>query len=311
MARRHLMFKLCVLPKIFFSLNKRANVLEQAVYKFADLFIKREIPFATIYGNHDDEGPLSRLATMSLTQALPFSLSEPGPENIDGVGNYYVEVFAPKSSKHSAMTIYFMDTHSYSPDERRFSGYDWVKPNQINWFNDTASRNRENHKSQHYSHFRMDMAFIHIPLPEYVDVANNLYYGKYVEPSTAPGFNTHLYDALVEAGIHAVSCGHDHVNEFCALRCSQAEDKGVDDCPPEMWLCHAGGSGFGGYGGWGEYHRRVRIFEMDFHQGRMQTWKRLEYGDTEARVDEQFIVDQGLVTRGDATLTRLASAPGT
>lgn len=58
-------------------------------------------------------------------------------------------------------------------------------------------------------------------------------------------------------------------------------------------MCYAGGVGFGGYAGWGGYHRRVRLFEIDTNEARITTWKRLEYGDIEARIDEQIIVDGG------------------
>ena len=58
-------------------------------------------------------------------------------------------------------------------------------------------------------------------------------------------------------------------------------------------MCYSGGVGFGGYAGYGGYHRRVRIFEIDVNEARITTWKRLEYGDIEARVDHQIIVDGG------------------
>lgn len=58
-------------------------------------------------------------------------------------------------------------------------------------------------------------------------------------------------------------------------------------------MCYGGGAGFGGYAGYGGYHRRARIFAIDTNQARIRTWKRLEYGDIEARVDEQIIVDAG------------------
>lgn len=52
----------------------------------------------------------------------------------------------------------------------------------------------------------MNMAFIHIPLPEYRD-PNNLFIGNWDEPPTAPGFNSGFKDALEEEGILFVSCG--------------------------------------------------------------------------------------------------------
>ena len=259
---------------------------QQAIYKFASLFIHRRIPFATIYGNHDDEGSLSRVAQMSLTESLPYSLSQAGPATVSGTGNYYVEILAPGTSTHSAVTIYLLDTHSYSPDERRFKGYDWLKPDQIKWFRESARKNKQKHKS--YSKIHLDMAFIHIPLPEYAD-KNNKILGNWREGVTAPGFNSHFRDALVEEGVSVVSCGHDHVNDYCAL------SQGEESKKPELWMCYAGGSGFGGYGGYGGYHRRLRVFEIDTNEAKITSWKRVEYGETEKRIDEQTLVDAGRV----------------
>jgi hypothetical protein len=143
---------------------------------------------------------------MELIQSLPYSLSEPGPSEIDGVGNYVVEVLAPVSSSHSALTLYLLDTHSYSPDEQQFRGYDWLKKSQIDWFTKTAEALKISPSHAEYTHIHMDMAFIHIPLPEYRD-KNNFIYGSWLEPPTAPGFNSGFRDALVQQGVLAVSCG--------------------------------------------------------------------------------------------------------
>lgn len=78
----------------------------------------------------------------------------------------------------------------------------------------------------------------------------------------------------------------DHANEYCALS-RQENDL------PALWMCYAGGSGFGGYGGYGGYHRRVRFFEIDVNEGRILTYKRVEYGDVKKRIDEQIIVESG------------------
>lgn len=63
---------------------------------------------------------------------------------------------------------------------------------------------------------------------------------------------------------------------------------------PALWMCYAGGVGFGGYGGYGGFVRRLRIFDFDFNEARITTWKRVEYGDEVGKkVDEQIIVDAG------------------
>ncbi|KAH8427972.1 metallophosphoesterase family protein [Aspergillus melleus] len=258
---------------------------QSALFKAAKLLVDRKIPYAAIFGNHDDEGNLKRAALMNILEDLPYSLSSAGPDEVDGVGNYIVEVLGRGKTAHSALTLYLLDTHSYSPDERQFRGYDWVKPSQIRWFKNTAQGLKAKHHE--YTHMHMDVAFIHIPLPEYRE-SQNYYRGDWSEAPTAPGFNSGLKDALEEEGILFVSAGHDHVNDYCMLNKDTNEK-------PSLWMCYGGGSGFGGYGGYGGYVRRIRFFDFDMNSGRVMTYKRLEYGQTEAKIDEMMIVDGGIV----------------
>lgn len=279
---------------------------QTAVFKFAELFIKRDIPYALIFGNHDDEGSLDRAELMSLTESLPWSLSEAGPATVDGVGNYFVEVLARGTSSHSALTLYLLDTHGYSPDEARFKGYDWLKKSQIDWLWETATSLRSSAAHREYALHHLDMAFIHIPLPEYRNTANIVPgSGTPREPPTAPGFNSGAKDVMIENNIFAVSCGHDHANDYCAIESHSDPDSLKEGEEKKkygkMWLCYAGGSGFGGYGGYGGYRRRVRVWDFDMNEGRVETWKRVEGGDKEqghGRVDVKVVVEGGRVLDG-------------
>lgn len=60
-------------------------------------------------------------------------------------------------------------------------------------------------------------------------------------------------------------------------------------------MCYGGASGFGGYAGYGGYVRRTRFFDFDMNSGRVITYKRLEYGDTDVKLDEAMIIDAGRV----------------
>lgn len=280
---------------------------QSTLFKLAAPLIARKIPYAAIFGNHDDEGSvsLSRSAQMSLLQTLPFSLSQPGPDHLSGVGNYHLEILAPSPSHHSALTLYLLDSHSLTPDERHFKGYDWLKDDQIAWFRETSQSLKKSHAK--YSHIHLDMAFIHIPLPEYGDHgksgASVVKGGDWREAVTAPKYNSGFYDALAEEGVVAVGCGHDHVNDYCSLRTHGEE--GAEETGERRlkgpWLCYAGGSGFGGYGGYGGFHRRVRVWEMDSNAGRLTTWKRVECcgEETRKRVGELVVVEGGRVVGGE------------
>lgn len=66
--------------------------------KFAELCIDRRIPYAAIFGNHDDEGDMSRQDLMNFLTELPYSVSKPGIQDVDGVGNYVVLIEQPRLS---------------------------------------------------------------------------------------------------------------------------------------------------------------------------------------------------------------------
>ena len=87
---------------------------------------------------------------------------------------------------------------------------------------------------------------------------------------------------------HLLIGDSDHVNDYCTVG-KDAENN------PALWMCYGGGAGFGGYGGYDGYHRRIRFFDIDMNEARIVTYKRLEWGDTELRIDEQMIVDGGKV----------------
>jgi len=72
---------------------------------------------------------------------------------------------------------------------------------------------------------------------------------------------------------------------------STDEEKGK----PELWMCYGGGAGFGGYGDYPGFTREVRFFDIDMNTARIITYKRLEYGKTEKRIDQQILVDGGNV----------------
>lgn len=184
------------------------------IFKYAQVLIQRKIPYVSIFGNHDDEEtPMSRAAQMALIETLPYSLSQRGPEDLSGVGNYFIEVLAQGTSKHSAVTIWLLDSHSYSPDERHYHGYDWIKKDQIAWFRETAEGLKKTHSE--YTKIHMNLAFIHIPLPEYRD--NSQYFkGHWKEAPTAPNFNSGFRDALVEQKVVMVSAGQ-YVSLFSPL----------------------------------------------------------------------------------------------
>lgn len=62
--------------------------------KFANAVTDRQIPWAAIFGNHDAENGMTREDQISLLQGMPYSLTERGPKDVHGVGNYVIKVYS-------------------------------------------------------------------------------------------------------------------------------------------------------------------------------------------------------------------------
>ncbi|CCD27089.1 phosphoprotein phosphatase NDAI_0J01970 [Naumovozyma dairenensis CBS 421] len=246
---------------------------ETTLLKALSPVISRRLSWAMVWGNHDDEGSLSRWQLSELASILPFSLFQFSPkdtnDNSFGVGNYVENIY--DYSNELKITLYFLDSHKYSKNGKIFPGYDWIKEDQWEYMKSLHSSTPENKG--------ISMAFFHIPLPEYLDLDSkkvpsqqNEIVGQFKEGVTAPKYNSGGLSTLQELGVTVTSCGHDHCNDYC-LR---------DDSTPSMiWLCYGGSAGEGAYAGYGGTERRIRVFEIDTTDNSVYTWKRLNGSPSE------------------------------
>ncbi|KAI0462638.1 hypothetical protein LJB42_004134 [Komagataella kurtzmanii] len=263
----------------------RAPDSQTAMFKALEPFISRKIPYALTLGNHDDEGSLSRDQLMEIVEQLPYSLSEKGPAEIDGVGNFYVPVYGSRSS-NVAMSLYFLDTHKYSEQKKVYPGYDWIKENQLEWLSKAHIPYLED--IENYSHIHLSLGFFHIPLPEYRDF-HEKHVGSYKEGVMAPTFNSHARNVFGKLGVGVISVGHDHCNDYCLFD----EENEERDKTGNMWLCYGGAAGEGGYGGYGGTTRRLRLFSIDSQSNDISTWKRLESSPDDI-FEKQILVKNGV-----------------
>ena len=110
--------------------------------KFAKPVIDRQIPWAAIFGNHDSEDVGDRPFQMRNLQSMPYSLAQPGPDEVDGVGNYVIKLRSGDPSQMHLFTLYFLDSHAYQGTTLPWveADYDYIKESQILWFlNESAS----------------------------------------------------------------------------------------------------------------------------------------------------------------------------
>lgn len=270
---------------------------ETSLLKAVAPAIRRKIPWAMVWGNHDDEGSLGRWALSKYVESLPYSIFQISPkdtkDNSFGVGNYFHQIIDPTTGKPAA-TLYFLDSHKYSTTGKVYPGYDWIKEAQWDYlrelYDEKISPSLAKPSQKHLS-----MAFFHIPLPEYLDFdsqkeANNRnpLVGNSKEAVMAPKYNSNAKKTLDHLGVSVTSCGHDHCNDYCLLD---------DSTSKKTWLCYGGGTGEGGYGGYGGTERRVRIYLLDGKNGDIHTWKRLN-GNPNGYFDYQLMVSGGAPNAG-------------
>lgn len=260
---------------------------ESALLKVLAPVIARKIPWAIVWGNHDDEGSMSRWQLSKIVSELPYSLFQIGPSDTDdntfGVGNYVREIKDNKGK--TVTTLYFLDSHKCSQNSKVFPGYDWIKEEQWKYMEEYANTH-DSIKQPLDSKQLLSMAFFHIPIPEYREFPSeysNRMVGTFKEGITAPKYNSHGIETLHKLGVSVTSCGHDHCNDFCVL--NEKENNRV-------WLCYGGGTGEGGYAGYGGTERRARIFEIDAQKKNIYSWKRLN-GSPEKTFGHQKLVSGG------------------
>jgi len=238
---------------------------DNAIRKYSEPVIARQIPWAMIFGNHDDEGNLDRQQMLDIVKTLPYAVSERGPLDVDGIGNYALSV---ADGNTTLFNLFLLDSGAYSKVDG-IGGYDWVKPSQIKWFLQTSQDLNAGLAAPNPA-----LAFFHIPIPEYEQAVDKL--GSELEGVHDGDVNSGLFAAFLEAGdVKATFVGHDHINDYCG------DHFGVK-------LCYGGGIGYGTYGRIG-FKRRARIIKLENFGKVVRTWKVLD-DLALTQIDSQFLV---------------------
>ncbi|KAJ0030130.1 hypothetical protein Pint_13991 [Pistacia integerrima] len=99
------------------------------------------LPWAAVLGNHDQESTMNREELMYFISLMDYSVAQTNPakvsmtENIDGFGNYDLNVYGPLGShlaNSSLLNLFFLD----SGDREIVQGvrtYGWIKESQLRW----------------------------------------------------------------------------------------------------------------------------------------------------------------------------------
>lgn len=273
--------------------------------------IASKIPWAAVLGNHDQESTLSRKGVMQHIVQMKHTVSRLNPTvdscndlEIDGYGNYNVEVFGVEgSSLHnkSILNLYFLDSGDYSTVPS-IPGYGWIKPSQQLWFQRTSAKLQKAYTSgpEGQKVPAPGLVYFHIPLPEFTSFDASNFTGVKQEGISSASVNSGFFTTMVEAGdVKAVFIGHDHVNDFCG------ELTGIH-------LCYAGGFGYHAYGkaGWS---RRARVVLASLEKTDTGSWGAMKSIKTWKRLDDHHLSTIDLQTiwpRSSADFIAPSAAPG-
>ncbi|WVW85879.1 hypothetical protein I302_107917 [Kwoniella bestiolae CBS 10118] len=242
------------------------QLTDGAIVKAIRPIIERGIPFAVTYGNHDAEGSLLREEIQRAMDIQPGFVGSRGLNQLDGIGNYKLDITKSKDSEDIAHRLWFFDSRSYTyfGNGTNSGDYGRVEQSQVDWYsaNADASINA--------------MAFFHIPVAQISDAiglnttARIGVHGESVCPQGNGCSNTpklddpyvSLFDAFVNAGdVKATFSGHDHSNDYII------EAQGIQ-------LTYDGSAGYTAYSaGDANYNREMRVIDVAEHGKTVSTFK--------------------------------------
>lgn len=176
--------------------------------------IRRGIPFAYTFGNHDDEQDRTRQEILNYVMKKQGCLTTTA-KGVSGMANFNLPVKSADGRRDAAV-IYVFDSNSYS-SVKEIKGYDWVKPDQIDWYRQQSAA----YTNANGGNPLPSIVFQHIPVPEYNYAAQDeeaRLIGKRFEEACAPHINTGEFAAMrLNGDVMAMFVGHDHINNYSAL----------------------------------------------------------------------------------------------
>lgn len=194
--------------------GEKNNSTYYSIQRITDLMESFGIPWAPVFGNHDDEANCDLNFLADIMMKSPHCLLKKGDPRM-GVGNYIINIAKPDGS--IIESIFMMDSHHSQPNEL-----------QQKWY----KRGAEGIKRLADGKAEFSL-FMHIPLPEYRfayeeawDAENKEWregfnacgvsYEEVCCESDSEGVPVQrgFFDIIKESGAEYVFCAHDHVNDF-------------------------------------------------------------------------------------------------
>ncbi len=171
---------------------------------------ERNIPFAVTLGNHDEEFGLTRREVLDVIRTIPGNINTLPPA-INGVSNGVVSI--QSADNQTQWVLYLLDTGRDSGNIG-IDGYGYLHWDQIEWYRQHSMTFRKNNGGEPVP----SLAFMHIPLCEYIDALREKepkIIGNQQEAPCPSALNSGFFVQMMEQGdIKAVIAGHEHDNDY-------------------------------------------------------------------------------------------------
>lgn len=251
--------------------NADVEGLKKCVSNLFDVINDKDIPFIVTFGNHDHDYDdiFPPAEQMEFYKQYSNCIV---PDDVCDPGTYNVPIMSSSGDK-IAFNIYMMDTNNKRADSDLLTGYEGVKPYQVEWYRQTS----DELKAANGGEVVPSLLFQHIPVKEIYQLLDEVSFSeadddavfsidefkwfklndKVIDgamgevPCSEPlESHTGQYQAWLENGdIVGAWFGHDHVNNFYGRT-----DDGI-------MLGYNGGTGFSVYGRGDD--RSARVFVID------------------------------------------------
>lgn len=223
--------------------EREYKIMETAIHHITDIPEKRNIPFAMIFGNHDDRNSFTKDEQANIYRKCKMNV---GLETTGKLcGTYRLPIYSSDGNT-KVFDIYMMDTAYYSHEEDKC--YEEIRKEAVEWYKKEAEENKE-----------PAIMFMHIPFDElkyFVDTDNdgkvnglkNGAVGKVGECVSSVKNDNGMFQAIKNSGnVNMIISGHDHKNCFVGKK----DNINFVATPTASFRCY------------GDKSRGVRIFEID------------------------------------------------
>lgn len=239
------------------------QIMKESIHHICAPLEKRKIPFAMIYGNHDDMNAVSKDEQADIYRSYSMCLPMNTRNGKVDCDTYNIPVYSRDGEK-LMFNLWMLDCAWY--DKKEDKCYTAIKPETVEWYKQTSAKLKEENGGEPVP----SLMFAHIPLPEITNLIEqcgpndigaalthqrgwcrlipDIARGTMLEYPSILEDSAGLFDAALECGdVKGIVSGHDHVN------CFEGKYKGIE-------FIQTSCASFRCYGG---EMRGVRIFEID------------------------------------------------